>query len=65
MTLVLTSTTIRVQIACGKKNWGIRIGESDIKFERTAELKIANEQVFIKIVIKQWKIIVLNWKCGI
>ena len=39
---------------CGKKDLGIRIGESDIKCERITELKIANEQVFIEIVIKQW-----------
>ena len=50
---------------CGKKDQGIRIGESDIKIQRTAELKIAAEQVFIKIIIKQWEMIVLTWKCGI
>ena len=50
---------------CGKKDWGTRIGESDIQFERIAELKIANEQVFIETVIKQWEMIVLTWKCGI
>ena len=43
-----------VQIVCGKKDWGIRIGKSDIKFERSAKLKIAYRQVFIKIVIKEW-----------
>ena len=31
-----------VEIMCGEKDWGIRIGESDIQFERTAELKIEN-----------------------
>ena len=61
----LTSTTIRVQIVCGKKDWGIWIGESQIKFERIAELKIANEQVFIEIVIELWEMLVLTWKCGI
>ena len=41
-----------LQIVWGKNDGGIRIGESDIKFERIAELKIVNEQVFIEIVIK-------------
>ena len=50
---------------CGKKDWGIRTCESDIKLERITELKIANEQVFIEIVIKQWEMIVWTWKCGI
>ena len=50
---------------CGKKDWGIWIGESQIKFERIAELKIAYDQVFIEIVIEQWEMIVLTWKCGI
>ena len=45
---------------CGKKDWGIIIGESN--FLRTAELKIANEQVFIEIAIKQWEMILLTWK---
>ena len=38
-----------VEIVCGKKDWGIRTGESHIKFERITELKIANEQVLIDI----------------
>ena len=46
-------TTTRLQIVRGKKDSGIRIGESDIRFEITAELKIANQQVFIEIIIKQ------------
>ena len=50
---------------CGKEDWGIRIGESDIKSGKIVELKISNEQVFIEIVIKQWKMIVLTWECGI
>ena len=29
------------------------------------ELKIANEQIFIETVIKQWEIMVWTWKCGI
>ena len=37
---------------CGKKDQGIRVGESDMKFERIAELKIVNEKVFIEMVIK-------------
>ena len=41
-----------LQIVWGKNDGGIRIGESDIKFERIAELKIVNEQVFVEIVIK-------------
>ena len=41
---------------CGKRDWGIRTGESDIKFKRITELKIVNEQVFIEIVIKHWEI---------
>ena len=44
-----------VEIVCGKKDWGIRTGESHIKFERITELKIANEQVLIDIA---------DWKCG-
>ena len=32
---------------------GIRTGKSDIKFKRITELKTANEQVFIDILIKQ------------
>ena len=43
-----------VEIAYGKKDWGIRTGESDIKFKRIMEQKIANEKVFIETVIKQW-----------
>ena len=31
---------------------GIRIGKSDIQFERITELKIPKEQSFIEIVIK-------------
>ena len=54
-----------VEIVCGKKDWGIRTGESDIKFKRIRKLKIANEQVFIEIVIKQWEMMVWTWKCGI
>ena len=50
---------------CGKKDWVIRIDESGIKFERIAELKIGNEQLFIEIVIKQWEMIVFTWKCEI
>ena len=50
---------------CGEKDKEIKIGESDIKFQKTAELKIATEQVFIKIIIKQWEMIVLTWNCGI
>ena len=50
---------------CGKKDWGIRIDESDIKFERTVELQIANKQTFIETVIKQWEMIVLTWQCRI
>ena len=42
-----------VEIVCGKKDRGIRTGESDMKFKWITELKIANEQVFIEIVIKQ------------
>ena len=38
---------------CGMKDWGTRTGELDIKSERIVELEIANEQVFIEIVIKQ------------
>ena len=53
-----------VEIKCGKKDWGIRTGESDIKFKRITELKIANDQVFIEIVIKQREIMVWTWKCG-
>ena len=44
-----------LETVCGKKDWGIRTGESDIKFERITELKIANEQVLIDIA---------DWKCG-
>ena len=62
---VLTSVTTRKKDCAGKKDWGIRIGESVIKFERTVELKIANEQTFIEIVIKQWEMIVLTWQCRI
>ena len=50
---------------CGKKDWGIRTGKSDIKFERITELKIENEQVFIEFVIKQGQMMVSTWKCGI
>ena len=56
--LVLSSTTIKVEIVCGKKDWGIRTGESANKFKRIAELKTANEQVSIEIVIKQWEMMV-------
>ena len=42
-----------VEIIYGKRDRRIRTGESDIKFKRITELKIANEQVFIEIVIKQ------------
>ena len=41
-----------MEIVCGKKERGIRTGESDIKFKRIMGLRIANEQVFIEIVIK-------------
>ena len=41
------------EIACEKKDRGIRSGESDIKFKRITELKIANGQVCIEIVLKQ------------
>ena len=54
-----------VEILCGKKDWGIRTSKSNSKFKRITELKIANEQVFIEIVIKQWEMIVWTWKCGI
>ena len=39
---------------------GIRIDKSDIQFEKITELKIANEQPFIEIVIKQCKMMVLR-----
>ena len=42
-----------VEIVCRKKNRGIRTGELDIKFKRIMELKIANEQVVVEIVIKK------------
>ena len=54
-----------VEIVCGKKEWRIRTGESDIKFKKIMELKIANEQFFIEIVIKQWEMMVWSWKCGV
>ena len=54
-----------VEIVCGKKHWRIRTGESDIKFKRIMELKIANEQVFIEVVIKQWEMMVSTWKCEV
>ena len=47
---------------CGKKDWGIRTGESDIKIKRITILKIAKEQVFIETVIKQWEMMVWSWK---
>ena len=50
---------------CGKKDWGIRTGKSDIKFGRITELEIENEQVFIEIVIKQGEMIVWTWQSGI
>ena len=50
---------------CGKEDWVIRIDESDIKFEGTAELKIGNEQLFIETVIILWEIIAFHWKCEI
>ena len=40
------------RIVCGK-NGGIKTGKSDIKFKRITKLEIANEQVFIEIIIKQ------------
>ena len=40
-------------IVCGKKDLEIRTGESNTKFKRITELKIANEMVFIEIVIRQ------------
>ena len=54
-----------VEIVCGKKDWGVRIGKSGIKFKIIMELKIVNEQVFIDIPIKQWEVMVWTWKCGI
>ena len=54
-----------VEIVYGKKDWGIRTGESGIKFKRITKLKIAKEEVFIEIVIKQWEMMVWTWKCGI
>ena len=54
-----------VEIVCGKRDWGIRSDESDIKFKWIAKLKIANEQGFIEIVIKQQEMMVWIWKCGI
>ena len=47
-----------VEIVCGKKDWGIRTAESEIKFKRITDLTIANGQVFIEIVIKQWEMMV-------
>ena len=41
---------VRVQNVCGKNDWGIRIGESNLKFAGIAELKIANEQIFTETV---------------
>ena len=54
-----------VKIVCAKKDWEIRTGESDINFKRITVLKIANEPVFIEIVIKQCEIMVFTWKSGI
>ena len=56
---------IIVETVCGKKDWGIRTGKSDIKFERITELEIENEQIFIEFVIKQGQMMVWTWKCGI
>ena len=47
---------------CGKKDLEIRTGESNIKSKRITELKIANEMVFIEIVIRQWEMMVWTWK---
>ena len=60
----ISSTTMMARIVCGK-DWGIKTGKSDIKFKRITKLEIANEQVFIEIIIKQWEIMVWIWKCGI
>ena len=54
-----------VEILCGEKDWGSRSGESDIKFKRITELKIAIERDFIDIVLKQWEMMVWTWKCRI
>ena len=40
------------ETVCAKKDWGSRTGESEIKFKRTMELKIVNEQVFVEIVMR-------------
>ena len=47
LSIVLIEETV-----CAKKDWGIRTGESEIKFKRIMELKIVNEQVFVEIVMR-------------
>ena len=61
LAISITWTKQRKKDVCGKKDWGSRTSEPDIKFKRMREFKTVNEQVFIEIGFKQWEMMVWIW----